>query len=206
MEWLGRGTYTHQGGLRITIFNRHDYETTKFSAISGGRWEAQALLMSCQAQLIRSYCLCVLSSGGWGVGNKVNSFFSIDRMSMNIVDVHHYTGIYVSLHKDFHVHVYLQTPYRFEARPPRQPRDWHCGWSTQWGHVGTGPSGPSVSQQLGALDGFFAIIYLACHKLGFLLDFPDILQLKRSLKCVLLVTLSGHRNVTMKPHLAMWPG
>ena len=54
---------------------------------------------------------------------------------------------------------------------------------------------------------FFAIIYLACHKLGFLLDFStDILQLKRSLKCVLLVTLSGHRNVTMKPHLAMWPG
>lgn len=28
---------------------------------------------------------------------------------------------------------------RFEARPPRQPCDWHCGWSTQWG-LGLGPS------------------------------------------------------------------
>ena len=68
---------------------------------------------------------------------------------MNIVvDAHHYTCIYVSLHKYFHVHVYLQTPYRekkkhgvflrFEARPPRQPCDWHCGWSTQWGLERTG--------------------------------------------------------------------
>ena len=205
MEWLGRGTYPSRG------IKNNDFQSPRlrnYEILSYFWWPLRSPgspdeLPSSADSVILPVCSFKWGLRGWKQGHQ---FFSIDRMSMNIVYVHHYTGIYVSLHKDFHVHVYLQTPYRFEARPPRQPREWHCGWSTQWGHVGTGPSGPSVSQRLGALDGFFAIIYLACHKLGFLLDFSDILQLKRSLKCVLLVTLSGHRNVTMKPHLAMWPG
>ena len=107
MEWLGRGTYPSRG------IKNNDFQSPRlrnYEILSYFWWPLRSPgspdeLPSSADSVILPVCSFKWGLRGWKQGHQ---FFSIDRMSMNIVYVHHYTGIYVSLHKDFHVHVYFK--------------------------------------------------------------------------------------------------